>query len=144
MHCRELFTNAILRGTAEGEPLEQFRRIIRLALAQIREEPVVFQVFLHFAAAERSNPKLGDEIRELWRSFRDGAADGIRESQHSGHYRTEIDPHSAAALIISGIMGLALQYLLDPGSFDLDAAGSALEDQFMASLAVPRQSWAAD
>ncbi|MCZ6707963.1 MAG: TetR family transcriptional regulator C-terminal domain-containing protein, partial [Chloroflexi bacterium] len=116
---------------------EQMRRIIQLALRQIREDPVVFQVFLHFTAAAPSVPELGDEIRSLWGTFRHITAEGIRAGQRDGSYRSEIDAEAAAAELLGGIVGLALQWMLDPGSFDLDQAGRGLEKHFMADLIAP-------
>lgn len=133
--CRTKFRSAVLEGTAQGTPPEQLRTIIRLALAQIREDPVVYLVFLHFTAAEPSVPELGTQIRELWRDFRAEAAAGIRAGQASGHYRATLDAEAAAAQLFGAIVGLALQWLLDPGSFDLDAAGRAVEEQFLRDIA---------
>ena len=135
--CREKFTTAVLEGSAEGTSAEQMRRIIQLAVRQIREDPVVFQVFLHFTAAAPSVPELGDEIRSLWGTFRHVTAEGIRAGQREGSYRSEIDAEAAAAELLGGIVGLALQWMLDPGSFDLDQAGRGLETHFMADLIAP-------
>ncbi len=132
--CREQFTEAVLAATSEGSPSDYLRNVIRISLAQIREDPVVFQVFLHFAAAAPSVPELGDEVRSLWRDFRAVAAEGIRAGQREGSYRPGVDADAAAAQLIGGLVGLALQWLLDPGSFDLEAAGRQLEDQFVADL----------
>jgi len=138
--CRAKFRAAVLEGSAQGEPPDQLRRIIRLALAQIREDPVVFQVFLHFSAAERSVPELGEEIRALWREFRQESADGIRSGQEAGYYRATLDAEAAAAQLFGAIVGLALQWLLDPGSFDLDAAGRAVEEQFLRDIVGARDT----
>jgi AcrR family transcriptional regulator len=134
--CRAKFRSAVLEGAAQGTPPEQLRTIIRLAVAQIREDPVVYLVFLHFTAAEPSVPELGAQIRGLWREFREEAAAGIRAGQASGHYRPDLDAQAAAAQLFGAIVGLALQWLLDPESFDLDAAGRAVEAQFLSDIVV--------
>ncbi|HJN91398.1 MAG TPA: TetR/AcrR family transcriptional regulator [Dehalococcoidia bacterium] len=132
--CRTQFTEAILAATADGSPSDYLRNIIRLGVRQIREAPGVFQVFLHFAASAPSVPELGDEVRALWRDFRGGAAQGIRTGQAEGAYRSDVDADAAAAQLIGSLIGLAWQWLLDPGGFDLDTAGRLLEEQFVTDL----------
>lgn len=134
--CRETFAATVADAVAASrDPVEQLRSATRRAVLMARDDPASYEVFLHFSASARTAPDLAGQVRELYRGFRRAIADGIRRGQESGHFRP-IDPDLAAARHIGSIIGLAFQWLLDPESFDLEAAARDAEDSIVATLAI--------
>ncbi|NJD63808.1 MAG: hypothetical protein FIB00_00945 [Chloroflexi bacterium] len=135
---RETFAAAVAEAVASSsDPVEQLRSVTRSAILMARDDPASYEIFLHFSASARSDPELGAQVRSLYRSFRLATADGIRRGQASGHFRP-VDADIAAARHIGAIIGIALQWLLDPDAFDLEAAAADAEDALIA--AVSRES----
>jgi AcrR family transcriptional regulator len=133
--CRELYNEAVTSAVAETDDrLERMRLTIRKAIGQIRDDPVTYEVFLHFAAGARSHPELGEQLRSLWSGFREGTARAIRAGQSHGYYRRDIDADAAAANVVGTIVGLALQWLIDPGGYPLEPAARDVEEMLMAYL----------
>lgn len=133
--CRAAFNEAVsaASGVTDDEP-ERLRRVVRAALFQIRENPVNYQVFLHFAANAGSHPELGEQIRTLYSEYRAVITHGIAVGQHHGVYRAELDPVAAAAQIAAAIMGLALQWLTDPDAYPFEVAARQTEEMILAFL----------
>jgi AcrR family transcriptional regulator len=133
--CQEVFNGAVAGAMARSsDPVERMRAMIRSALDQIRDDPVNYEVFLHFTAGARSDPNLGEQIRTLWTGYRAQAAAAIRAGQRRGAFRTDIEADAMAATEIGAITGLALQWLLDPGSFLYDEAATQMEEMLMSYL----------
>jgi hypothetical protein len=51
----------------------------------------------------------------------------IRRAIEAGEMRADVDAKSAVVFITGALGGLAYQWLLDPGGFDLDRAYADLE-----------------
>ncbi|MBE7519478.1 MAG: TetR family transcriptional regulator C-terminal domain-containing protein [Thermoflexaceae bacterium] len=133
--CQESFDEAVARGVAEGQDvLERLRIIIRVAIELVKTDPVNYEVFLHFTASARSDPELGDQIRKLWAGYRAATASAIRYGQLKGLIRPDIDPDATAAMEISTLIGLALQWLLDPDAYPLEEAARETEEMFMSFI----------
>jgi AcrR family transcriptional regulator len=131
--CQETFNESVAAAIAESEnEVERLRLIIRKAIALTREDPISYQVFLHFAASARSQPELGEQIRLLYERFRRATAAGIRAGQGHGHFRPELEPEATAAQIVGTIVGLALQWLLDPEGYPFEPAARQTEEMLMA------------
>lgn len=132
--CQDTFTATVADAIAtSGDPVEQLRAATRRAVLMARDDPASYEVFLHFSASARSAPELAGQVRELYRGFRRAIADGIRRGQDSGHFRP-VDPELTAARHTGAIIGLAFQWLLDPESFDLEAAARDAEDAIIAVI----------
>lgn len=133
--CREMFLRDVQAAVEAGQPPEeQLRCATRASLLLARTNPVPYEVFLHFSTSGRGDPRLAEEIRQLYRTYRAAAASGIRDCQAAGVYRRDIDPEAAAAKHLGTIIGIALQWLIDPGAFDLEAAGELALEMLMDSL----------
>lgn len=130
--CREIFNETVsAAATVTSEPVERMRLIVRAAIAMTRENPVSYQVFLHFAANGPAQPELGEQIRLLYADFRAYTAAGIRSGQRRGLFRADLDPDATAAQVIGAIIGLALQWLVDPEGYPFDAAARQAEAMLM-------------
>ena len=130
--CQELFAAAVAETIASSDdPTEQLRNASRNAILMARDAPASYEVFLHFSAGARSDPELGAQVRDLYRGFRRAIAAGIRKGQASGHFRP-LNPEAVATGHMGTIIGIALQWLLDPRAFDLDAAANDTADALIA------------
>lgn len=119
------------------DPVERFRVVVRASLQLTKDDPAIYEIFLHFMASARSNPELGEQIRDLYRGFRAGTARTIRAMQQAGYFRKDIDADAAAARHIGAMTGFALQWLLDPGAFPFEEGLKETEDMLVESL-LPR------
>lgn len=133
--CREIFLRDVREAIETGlPPEEQLRCATRASLMLTKTNPVPYEVFLHFSTSGRADPRLAEEIRALYRTYRREAANAIRECQAAGVYRTDIDAEAAAAKHLGTIIGISLQWLIDPGSFDLEAASEQALEMLIESL----------
>ena len=129
--AQDVVTEAI---EATPDPVDRLRVSIRATLNLTREDPAIYEIFLHFMASGRSNPELGQQIRELYRGFRKANAIAIAHGQRNGLFRNDIDPDAAAARHIGAMTGFALQWLLDPGAFPFEDAAKQTEDMLIEYL----------
>jgi AcrR family transcriptional regulator len=135
--CREMFLEDVQKAYDAGEPAE--RRMLcatRASLLLVRTNPLPYEVFLHFSTNSRADPQLAEEVRTLYRTYREQCANTIRECQERGVYRLNIDPDAAAAKHMATLIGISLQWLIDPGCFDLDAAGELALEMLIGSLRI--------
>jgi AcrR family transcriptional regulator len=133
--CREVFVDTVAVSVGPGlDPVYRLRMVTRTAILMARKESLTYDVFLHFTASARTERALGDRLRELYRDFRRGIANAIRDGQKNGAFRLDIDPEAAAAHHIGTIIGIAFQWLLDPDGFDLDLAARNAEDALVSHL----------
>lgn len=133
--CRESYQETIYSVVnASDEPKERMQLGIRRALELIREDPINYEVFLHFSANARSHPELGEQIRALWSDFDRDTANAIRIGQKLGIYRDDVEPEVAATIINSSISGLALRWLVDPNSYPFDETVKVAEQMLLLFL----------
>ena len=133
---REIFSDAVAAAVvASNDQAEQMRLATRAAILQARDDPVAFEVFLNFSANSATDPSLHAQVQQLYQHFRDVTAQAIRRGQESGIYSRELDPETAAARHQGTIIGIALQWLLAPGAFDLEATAARAVDMLMGALA---------
>jgi hypothetical protein len=111
------------------------RLATRAAILQAREDPVAFEVFLNFSANGATDALLQAQVRQLYQQFRDVTAQAIRRGQESGIYARSLDADTAAARHQGTIIGIALQWLLAPGAFDLEATADRAVEMLMGALA---------
>ncbi|MCC6383165.1 MAG: TetR family transcriptional regulator [Dehalococcoidia bacterium] len=139
--CEEASSTSIARSVeVASEPAEQLRSAVRTALQLTRDDPAIYEIFLHFVASGRADPYLAEQIRNLYRGFRKVTAAAIRNGQATGAFRYDVDPDAAAARHIGSLTGFAIQWLLDPGSFDFEAAAGQTEEMLVSYLtAGPRR-----
>ncbi len=133
--CHEIFSDQVAAAIAStDDPMEQIETSTRAAILMARDNPLPYEVFMHFSASARTDAQLGERIREMYRDFRSATANGIRWGQARGYYRIGMDADAAAAKHLGTVIGIALQWLLDPGAFDLEATGELALAMLVESL----------
>lgn len=133
---REIFSDAVAAAVAAStDPVEQMRLATRAAILQARDDPVAFEVFLNFSANGATDPGLHAQVQQLYQHFREVTAQAIGRGQESGRYSRGLDANSAAASHQGTIIGIALQWLLDPGAFELEATADRAVEMLMGALA---------
>jgi len=80
-------------------------------------------------------PSINPVFAELNRGFRDSVRRLIEEGMESGEIRSDLDPEAEAGLVVGMLRGVALQWISDPGCFDLDAVATSLKDSMRRHLA---------
>jgi AcrR family transcriptional regulator len=71
---------------------------------------------------------INEVFAELNRGFRESVRKVIEEGMDRGEIRNDLDPEAEAGLVVGMLRGVALQWITDPGCFDLDAVGTSLKD----------------
>jgi hypothetical protein len=79
--------------------------------------------------------EVGEVFTELNRGFRAQACRLIEEGVKRGEIRSDLDSDAEAGLFVGMLRGVALQWMADPGCFDLDAVGASLKDALRRHLA---------
>jgi len=79
--------------------------------------------------------EINEVFAELNRGFRMAVRDLIQQGIEHGEIRDELDPDAEAALAVGMVRGVALQWMTDPGSFELESVGTSMKDALRRHLA---------
>ena len=80
-------------------------------------------------------PELRSVFARLNESIRSAAGGCIRRGIEEGHIRPDVDPEIEAAMFLALLRGVAMQWLVDPGSVDLAALRAFVGETIRRSLA---------
>lgn len=80
-------------------------------------------------------PEIRPVVRDLNRSFRATVERWIRAGAIRGEVRSDVDPRIESALFVGMLRGVAMQWLTDPGGFDLGAIRESLKATLRSRLA---------
>ena len=75
-------------------------------------------------------------IASLNAGFRSRVRDLIEEGVERGEIRKDLDPDAEAAVVLALLRGVGLQWMADPGCFDLEAVGRSVDDAIRRQLAI--------
>jgi AcrR family transcriptional regulator len=133
--CEQIFRRGgSAARDAATDPVERQRLSIRNGIIAVRDFPLTYEVVMQFVIGGRSDPELAEKVREFHRNSRDLVAQRIRDGQSIGVFRREIDADAAAARHMAVCMGVAQQWLLEPGSFDIEEVSRQSEEMMMTYL----------
>lgn len=121
------------RAQASDDAAE-LRAIVHDTFQMIRHDPIVFQVFLRFAADGRTEPEIAAMTRAMYREFFAYSAAGIRRGQARGLFRQDLDPEATGVQVLTVISGLALHWVLDPGCYPFEALTRQAEEMIFAYI----------
>jgi len=79
--------------------------------------------------------EIGNVFAELNAGFRHSAKRLIEDGMERGEIRRDLDADAAAVLVVGMLRGVALQWITDPGCFDLETAGASVKDALRRHLA---------
>lgn len=79
--------------------------------------------------------EINEVFAELNRGFRVNARQVIERGVAQGEIRGDLDPDAEAGLFVGMLRGVALQWMADPGCFDLNAVGASMKDALRRHLA---------
>ncbi len=80
-------------------------------------------------------PEIRDVFVKLNNAFRDSARASIEEGIKDGELRADLDPVVESALFVGMLRGVAMQWVTEPGCFDLAAVRASLHDSLARHLA---------
>jgi AcrR family transcriptional regulator len=101
----------------------------------VREEPMRV-LYVLMGEALGPVPEIREVFAELNRGFRTKLAELIGSGIDAGEIRRELDPEAEAALVVGMLRGVAMQWLTDPGCFDLECARRSVCETIEARLRV--------
>ena len=78
--------------------------------------------------------EIGEVFAELNRGFRMNARSFILDGIERGEIRADLDPDAEAGLFVGMLRGVAMQWMTDPGCFDLDAVSVSMKDSLRRHL----------
>lgn len=81
-------------------------------------------------------PTINGVFAELNADFRLTVRRLIEQGMEQAEIRPDLDPEAEAGLFVGMLRGVALQWMAEPGCFDLDAVGASLKDALRRHLAV--------
>lgn len=106
-------------------PLDNLRHVARF----ITRHPMLTRLFV-VLGAENLDP--GDPLHDFfvkrYRRSRKVAAVAVIDEVANGRFRADVDEAQLAREIVATLMGLEIQWLMDPKAFDLEDAVSAYVD----------------
>ncbi|MCX5860036.1 MAG: TetR/AcrR family transcriptional regulator [Proteobacteria bacterium] len=106
---------------------------VRVLLAMVEDNPVIFQVVLEFWCQIPHNPAIADFNQSLHKHLRNISAIVIAEGIKRGVFKKR-DPQEAAFVMISSISGIALNQVLYGKQFEKEVLAKAIEDMVFGYL----------
>lgn len=121
-------------GLDDGaSPVEELTKF-HVAMEETIDELASFgKLMLEFWANASRKSKLEEILTELLQEYRKRTAEVIEAGIEEGTFR-EVEPWEASSALVASYDGLWFHWLLDPGSFDLEAAGRELITNFIRGL----------
>jgi len=79
-------------------------------------------------------PEIRDVFVKLNTAFRDSARAAIESGMQAGQLRTDLDPVVESAVFIGMLRGVAMQWVTEPGCFDLDDVRDSIKESLARHL----------
>jgi len=121
-------TEVLVPDVGDATGIEAVRRALaahRRFLTERTEDLRLFYVLIFEALGPR--PDLAEEFAKLHVRLREMTVPWIRRAIEDAEVREDVEAEAVVVFITGALGGLAYQWLLDPGGFDLDRAYEDLE-----------------
>ena len=115
---------------------DQLRALIAAQLALMETTPALPPLLFTYAL-HRDNAALRAGIAEVAGRFHARLEQTIEEGRRHGHLRADIDPDTAAWLLISVVQGTAIRWWLNERSFGLEREGTRILETALNGLLAP-------
>ncbi len=83
---------------------------------------------------------LSQEMNKFYQAYREIFADIIIEGMGDGSFRKNINPRSAASMIVGALDGLIVQWILDKDNFDFPDVVKTITDTLLNGILVEKQT----
>ncbi len=121
-------TEVLVPAVGDATGVEAMRRALAAHRRFLVERTAALRLFyiLVFEALG-PRPELAQELARLHVNLRAMTVDWIRQAIDAGELRDDVHPEAVVIFITGALGGIAYQWLLDPGGFDLDRVYEDLE-----------------
>jgi AcrR family transcriptional regulator len=135
-HIREWEQEVVAPAIAGKRGLDALHAMIFAHLQLAHERPEAL-LLLYRLMGEALDPRKGlaDQFNEMHHRWRAQGKHWWDEGVEDGQIDRSIDQDANASLIIGGVRGITLDWLMAPGSFDLDAAYAQFWEMLVRFLA---------
>jgi len=124
------------RNVPTDDGVDALLATIAFYLDDSRGWPKKLRAFHEVINAGLRWPAIGEVVARLDRESIDRVSSQIRTAQRHGDIRADVDPVAEAVAVCGAMRGIMSQWLIAPGSIDLDV----VRDSYLAGL---RRSWKA-
>ncbi len=125
--ARGLFATLATFFTGSGPADERLRRLITTQLRFIEQNRglprILFSDRLHL-----ESPPLKAAVQKVMNRYMDQIAGLIRAGQESGHFRTDLDPETAARQVAALVQGTVMRWSIFDFEFSLETEADAIWD----------------
>jgi AcrR family transcriptional regulator len=134
---QRFYTDQILPATAGLGGLDALAATVDAYLNELVERGERMRT-LYVLMGEALGPvaEINHVFAELNAGFRQNVEALIEQGIAHGEIRAELDAGAEAGLLVGMLRGVALQWITDPGCFDLAAVGASLKDAVRSHLAL--------
>jgi TetR/AcrR family transcriptional regulator len=109
------------RGPADQRLQQLLQRQLKFISQRRGVSRVLFSERLHY-----EDPELKAVVRRMMEAYADRVAGLITEGQASGRFRSELEPHETAVMILALIQGLVMRWSISDFALDLEMQGEAV------------------
>lgn len=129
-------TEVLVPDVGDATGIEAVRRALAAHRRFLTERGGALRLFyILIFEALGPRPDLAREFAGLHERLRDMTVPWIERAIESGEMRADLDARATVIFISGALGGIAYQWLLDPGGFDLDRAYADLERTLVRGLA---------
>lgn len=119
---------------ASARPAERVRAVVESLVRGFIERREAGRILFSFWSRLGAEPALRRKNARLYQGYRRQAARLVRDCQPLG--LAEASPEALGAVLVSVVLGLAVQDYFEPGSIDIDAAVSEATAAVLARLKI--------
>lgn len=131
--------NANVQAACEeaSDTLDRLRGILMRHVRFIREGRAVPRIILS-EDAHASHPERRDRVKRIFAGYLGQIGNVVRQGQHEGTIRTDLDPQTAALLLLGIVIPAGILWHLSEGGFDVTQHAERAWQLVRRALVVPQ------